>query len=107
MITLHYVKKKLHVMSSVLHFSSNCPIPVGEEQKQKDHCARKTTKQIIKDYGSIEKAQEFISNLVEDTEVSEDEETKLMSTSDDSSSKSDGDDLKDDIGPPVSVLRLG
>ena len=85
----------------VFDFSSSCPVPVGEEQKQKDHCARKTTRQIIKDYGSIEKALEFISNLVEDVKVSEDDET--MSTSDDSTSKSDGEDLKDDIGQHVSA----
>ena len=87
---------------SVLDFSSNCPVPVKDERKEKDQPARKTMRKIIKDYGSVEKAQEYINNLVEDVDVSEDEET--MSTSDDSSSKSDDDELIDDTEQHVSVM---
>ena len=86
----------------VLDFSSNCSVPVKDERKEKDYSARRTTTKIIKDYGSKEKAQEFINNLVEDVDVSEDEET--MSTSDDSTSKSDDDDLIDDTEQHVSVM---
>ena len=83
---------------SVLDFSSNCPVPVDKEQKQKDPFARKIIKQIIKDCGSLGNAQEYIDHITKKVEASNE-----MSTSDDDSSQSNVDDLKDDGEHHVSV----